>query len=263
MLKEVGFTPEQVEAETAIEADRIDIPLAELRLYLDASKIHGKGLKTSVWRFQGETLGPMSMEGKRTQLGRYTNHSDNPNAYPYRVNGGILMVAAGTIAPGAEITVDYREMLVINGRLDVASQLEKPTEAKIYSAERFLATLPQTEVDPRHVFADGIYSRELLIPAGNWITGKVHKQNDLNIVVYGHMKVMTSEGFKEVAGPAHFTGKAGVKKIGYAYEDTLWITVHHTHLTDLDEIEKELFEDNGEPKVLDFKTGKSTQESLT
>src|ERR1035437_3971231 len=87
------------------------------------------------------------------------------------------MVAAGTIAPGAEITVDYREMLVINGRLDVASQLEKPTEAKIYSAERFLATLPQTEVEPKHVFADGIYSRELLIPAGNWITGKVHKQN--------------------------------------------------------------------------------------
>jgi hypothetical protein len=134
----------------------------------------------------------------------------------------------------------------------------KPDEVnkKIYGAEVFLASLEQAEVEPIHTFADGLYSRKLFIPKDHWITGKVHKQNDLNIVVYGHMKIMTSEGFKEVAGPVEFTGKAGIKQIGYAYEDTLWITVHHTHLTDLDEIDKELFEDNGEPKVLDFKTGK-------
>lgn len=134
--------------------------------------------------------------------------------------------------------------------------------AKIYSAEKYLASLPQTEVEPEHVFADGLYSRKILIPAGNWITGKVHKQSDLNIVVYGHMKILTKNGFREAHGGEQFAGSAGIKQMGFAFEDTLWVTVHHTHLTDLDEIDKELFEDNNEPKVLDFKTGKQVQEVL-
>jgi hypothetical protein len=144
--------------------------------------------------------------------------------------------------------------------LDLLSSLDMSdpvaVRAKIFGFERVLASLEQTEVEPIHVFADGLYSRQLLIPADNWITGKVHKQNDLNIVVYGRMRVLTENGFIEVAGPTQFTGKAGIKQMGYAYEDTLWITVHHTYLTDLDEIDAELFEDNDEPKVLDFKTGK-------
>ena len=127
---------------------------------------------------------------------------------------------------------------------------------KIFEVEKFLCSVPQTEVEPIHIFADGLYSRQLLIPKDNWITGRVHKQNDLNVVVYGRMKVLTENGFVEVVGPTQFTGRAGIKQMGYAYEDTLWITIHHTHLTDLDEIDKELFEDNDEPRVLDFKTGK-------
>lgn len=136
------------------------------------------------------------------------------------------------------------------------------TEAKIYSAEKYLATLPQAEIEPEHVFADGLYSRKLFIPKDHWITGKVHKQSDLNIVVFGAMKILTKNGFKEVQGGDQFAGSAGIKQMGYAYEDTLWITVHHTHLTDLDEIDKELFEDNDEPKVLDFKSGKQINEVL-
>jgi hypothetical protein len=40
----------------------------------------------------------------------------------------------------------------------------------------------------------------------------------------------------------------------------VWITVHHTHLTDLEEIEKELFET--EETMFDFVTGCVKQEAL-
>ena len=148
-------------------------------------------------------------------------------------------------------------------RFDEEGLVVPTVRDKILEAEKFLSSLPQVEVEPVHTFADGLYSRTILIPAGSVITGKVHKNSDLNVVVYGHMRVRTEDGLREVHGPCQFAGCAGVKQIGYAYEDTLWTTVHATRTTDLDELEKELFiECEGEPHVLDFKTGQSLQETL-
>lgn len=148
-------------------------------------------------------------------------------------------------------------------RFDEEGTVIHSVRDKILEAEKFIASLPQVEIEPKHVFADGIYSREILIPAGTVITGKVHRNSDLNIVVYGHMRVRTEDGIKDVHAPAHFRGCAGVKQIGYAYDDTLWITVHATRTTNLDELEKELFiECEDEPHVLDFKTGKALQKEL-
>lgn len=143
-------------------------------------------------------------------------------------------------------------------------EVVRSTRDKILSAEQYLATLPQADIPIKHTFAHGTYAREIMIPSGVCCTGKVHKYDDLNIVPYGHMQVLTEDGFKEVKGPCTFTGCAGVKKIGYAIEDTLWITIHATEETDLDIIESTLFaECDGEPKVIDFKTGKPIQEALT
>ena len=148
-------------------------------------------------------------------------------------------------------------------RIGEDGEVVKSQRDKILSAEQYLATLPQVEVQIKHTFAHGTYAREIEIPAGVCCTGKVHKFDDLNIVPYGHMTVMTEDGWKEVVGPCTFKGCAGVKKIGYAHENTLWITIHATDETDLDIIESTLFaECDGEPKVIDFKTGKPIQEAL-
>lgn len=130
----------------------------------------------------------------------------------------------------------------------------------VYAVEERVKTLVQREVGVVHKFADGLYYREILIPKGHALTGRIHKQNDLNIVYYGDISVMTEHGtFLRIQGHASFPGKAGCKQFGVAHEDTLWATVHHTHLTDLDEIEDELFED--EPHVFDFKTGKIKEDT--
>jgi hypothetical protein len=48
---------------------------------------------------------------------------------------------------------------------------------------------------------------------------------------------------KRIQAPNRFNVKAGIKKLGYAHTDVLCTTFHRTDLTDIDEIEKELFDD--------------------
>lgn len=110
----------------------------------------------------------------------------------------------------------------------------------IDEAEEAMAQMPQVEIPLRHDFADGLYGREILIPAGTLLTGKVHRHADLNFVLYGEIDVVTEGGLKRVKGPCWFAGKPGAKQIGYAHTDTLWITVHATENRDLDTLEDEI-----------------------
>lgn len=138
-----------------------------------------------------------------------------------------------------------------------------PEEVKelIYSMESEMKKCPQEEIEVTHEFADGLYTRKILIRKGLALTGRVHKQNDYQIVFYGNILIMTEDGtMRQFIGPNTFTSKAGIKPFAIALEDTLYATVHHTHLTDLKEIEAELFEQ--EECMFDFETGKILQEAL-
>ena len=85
---------------------------------VDLSKIEGKGVMASGNIKEGEVIGPARINKMRTPLGRYTNHSKNPNAkMVLKENGDIDLVAVSNIAGykggqlGEEITVDYRQVL--------------------------------------------------------------------------------------------------------------------------------------------------------
>ena len=134
-------------------------------------------------------------------------------------------------------------------------QEHSPEEIRgaILGLEGVMRQMPQVTIEPTHAFAHGLYSRSILIPKGTLLTGKVHKQDDLQIMVYGDCAVKTELGEKRLQGFHMFPSKAGYKQIGLAHEDTLWVTVHATTETDLDRLEELLFED--EPRILDFKTG--------
>ena len=124
----------------------------------------------------------------------------------------------------------------------------------INSMELVMRLLPQVTIEPTHVFSKGLYARGILIPKGTILTGKVHRQDDLQVMVSGDILIKTEMGEKRLQGFNMFPSKAGYKQIGRALEDTRWITMHATDETDLDRLEKLLFED--EPKILDFKTGR-------
>lgn len=77
-----------------------------------------------------------------------------------------------------------------------------------------------------HFKAPGMIGRQMLIPKGSLIIGKIHKHAHLNQISFGHVRVMTEFGPLEFKGPNTFTSQPGVKRVVLALEDTLWTTFH-------------------------------------
>lgn len=92
--------------------------------------------------------------------------------------------------------------------------------------ETAMLKFPQLELEEKHYFAHGTYTRELFIPAGTVLTGKIHRHSCINILSKGKMKVVTDEGEYEIEAPHTFVSGPGVKKAGVALEDSIWINVH-------------------------------------
>lgn len=89
----------------------------------------------------------------------------------------------------------------------------------------------------RHIFAPGAYAREMTIPAGTIIIGKIHKHAHLNFITKGRAKVATEFGTIEIEAPHTFVSEPGTKRVVHALEDVVWTTVHVTDETDLAKIE--------------------------
>jgi hypothetical protein len=95
----------------------------------------------------------------------------------------------------------------------------------------------QIEIEPKHYFAEGLYAREITIPKGTTLTGKIHKFEHLNIISKGDISVMTEAGIKRIQAPATIISQPGTKRVGYAHEDTVWTTIHATTERDLVKLE--------------------------
>lgn len=80
------------------------------------------------------------------------------------------------------------------------------------------------------------YAREMLIPKGTLIIGKIHRHQHLNFISKGRVTVFTEFGEKKLEGPCTFISEVGLKRAVYAEEDTLWTTVHLTEFTGEDQL---------------------------
>ncbi|USD64209.1 hypothetical protein [Vibrio sp. SCSIO 43136] len=98
----------------------------------------------------------------------------------------------------------------------------------------------EQECPVTHRFADGCYLREILMPKGTLIVGKVHGTQHFNVILKGKCTVFTVDETKEIEAPHTFISEAGVQKVVLCHEDTIWQTLHVTKSTDLEEIEKEV-----------------------
>jgi len=95
------------------------------------------------------------------------------------------------------------------------------------------------EVPLRHTFSPGVYAREIFIPAGTLIVGKIHKFLNMNMISQGDVSFFSIDGALRVKAPHTFVASPGVKRVIYAHEDTTWTTIHGTSETDLAKIEEE------------------------
>jgi hypothetical protein len=111
---------------------------------------------------------------------------------------------------------------------------------KILILESEMKKYPQVEITPVHYFAKGLYAREIFIPKGTLLTGKIHRTEHLNIISKGEISVVTETGTKRIKAPFTMVSRPGTKRVGFAHEDTVWTTVHATEETDMKKIEADL-----------------------
>lgn len=122
MLIEWGLTEDDVQAETQVD-NVAPMPYGIHKCKISDSKLHGKGVFATANISEGELIAPVFLNDQRTPVGRYMNHSANPNAIVVNApNGDRYVVATRCIKgcmggnDGEEITTNYRETLMLLGR---------------------------------------------------------------------------------------------------------------------------------------------------
>ncbi len=78
----------------------------------------------------------------------------------------------------------------------------------------------------RHVFTDGLYAREITMPAGARITSRIHKTEHQFIISEGVVSVF-NDGVEEVlVAPYLGITKAGTRRVLLVHTKTTWTTFH-------------------------------------
>tara|TARA_R110000764_G_scaffold224995_2_gene314346 strand:+ start:1022 stop:1399 length:378 start_codon:yes stop_codon:yes gene_type:complete len=113
-LKEISMTEDQL-IEWMVEADKAHlIENTSDKYHKDKSPIQGVGLFASADIISGEYVGIVSFENKRSTLGRYVNHSGNPNIKfvpfndPLFPSVNLICNAIRDINKNEELLVNYR-----------------------------------------------------------------------------------------------------------------------------------------------------------
>ena len=58
-------------------------------------------------------------------------------------------------------------------------------------AEQQISLVEQVDVPVKHHFSKDVYARELFIPKGCFIVGKIHKHENLNILSQGELSIVS------------------------------------------------------------------------
>ena len=112
--------------------------------------------------------------------------------------------------------------------------------SRILELQESMLEMPQQDCPLKHHFTEGNYAREIFIPKGIVIVGKIHKHPHVNVISKGKCLVATEEGIEELEAPLTFISKKGIKRVILAIEDVIWTTVHPTDETDLAKIEEDV-----------------------
>lgn len=106
-------------------------------------------------------------------------------------------------------------------------------DLSIYSVDKVRRLIDTVRANPtiafepqvRHSFADGVYLREMFMPAGTCVVGKLHLKQHLCIVL-GDVDVYSPAGLVHLEGYHVFASEPGAQRTLFARTDTWWTTVH-------------------------------------
>jgi hypothetical protein len=124
-------------------------------------------------------------------------------------------------------------------------RVQLPTRANIEQLQAAMSELPQVAgLETKHHFSGDVYARELHIPEGVTLVGKVHKREHLCTVIAGDLTIVSDGKRQRVKAPAAFVSAVGAKRAFYAHEPSIFVTFHRTDSRDLNDIERELVEED-------------------
>lgn len=122
---------------------------------------------------------------------------------------------------------------------------------KLAASMRDLPPENEFATDPEHLFAPGVYMRVLHMPAGSVIVSKIHKTEHFCIALSGLALVRLAGGkLEEIRGPRIMRTRPGTQRALVIAEDAVWLTIHPTEKTDVEEIENLLIAKTHDDPVL-------------
>jgi len=124
-----------------------------------------------------------------------------------------------------------------SNRLTLAERRER--RDKISRFEDAIKQQPQVEDQTvlKHFFLDGLYMRQITIPAGVMLTGKIHRHHTTNFITRGKVAIYSEFDEQVITAPHVYISEPGTKKACLTLEQTTIINGHMTHETDLEKLE--------------------------
>lgn len=96
--------------------------------------------------------------------------------------------------------------------------------------------IPEDGLPLTHTFSNGVYAREIFMPAGMLVVGHLHKTRHLNIVSTGSAYVWMGGEIVHIKAPYTFESDCNIRKVLFILEDMFWTTIHVTDETDIEKI---------------------------
>lgn len=121
-----------------------------------------------------------------------------------------------------------------------ASQVPMDPAVVRDSVEALLAEMRvhglKAELPLTHFHGGGLYARELVLPKGTFAIGEIQKYPHISIISKGEISMLNEDGgVTVVKAPCTIVSKPGVRKCGFAHEDTVWTTVHNMSDCDIED----------------------------
>lgn len=116
---------------------------------------------------------------------------------------------------------------------------------RVAQLEAEMLEFPQANCPVVHRFADGLYIREVTIPAGVFAIGHHQRHRHLCVMVKGSVIMVGPDGDKKrFDAPLTYVCEPG-RKVGYVVEEMTWLNVYATTEQDIDTLEAMLLEKSG------------------
>lgn len=146
----------------------------------------------------------------------------------------------------AESPVERQQIIARESREDLARHIE--WVAMMHSQvdwlmDEMLSKFEVGGIETIHHFTPGIYAREMRAAKGTLVTSYTHKTEYLSICLKGSAVVwsLPTGTAKRINAPAIIPTQPGTRRVGYFYEDSIWLSIHATNETDIEKLERDLF----------------------